>query len=243
MNDLFDTLNIQTEEELSFYSTVLGLDEQTVAQFSNQNLNPESAFDWKSRWNWTITNMLSRLPVGPTDKSYDAQWESIASGGGSRISKEMVHKKQDANVLLSEPLEIGKVLYFNMGVSTQEINFDHPSDHVQGMLIMEALRQTGLATAHYYGVPESSQITITAFNFEFKDVLDERYPILIRLISNLSVNATSKSTGWGAFEVLQAGASCVVGGWEGHFVPERTWKRIRQRSLRKIENLMASETA
>ena len=83
------------------------------------------------------------------------------------IDKSYVHKNLDANVLVSEPFITGWLRYFNIFTNTTEFNFDHDSDHIQGMLLLEALRQAGIASAHYQGLPLDGKLALLNYNTKF----------------------------------------------------------------------------
>ena len=88
------------------------------------------------------------------------------------IDKKYVHKKNDSNVLISEVLASGRMLYFNMFNETDELTFDHTSDHVQGMLLLEALRQTAIATAHIQGLSFDGGLALLNYNTNFFHYLE-----------------------------------------------------------------------
>lgn len=102
------------------------------------------------------------------------------------IKKELVHKTSESNILISEPFSVGNLHYFNMFFDTTELVFDHPSDHVQGMLILEALRQAGIATAHLHGFPLNGKLALLLYNTNFHSFIEKASPVLLRSFSNFS---------------------------------------------------------
>ncbi|NEX14021.1 MAG: hypothetical protein C1941_04915 [Prosthecochloris sp.] len=92
-----------------------------------------------------------------------------------------VHKKKDTNVMISESFSKGDFLYFNMYDQTGEIKFDHDSDHVQGLLILEAMRQASIATTHISGeLPDEGTIALLSYDSGFYNFLELTAPIIIR---------------------------------------------------------------
>ncbi len=97
-----------------------------------------------------------------------------------RIDQNLAHKANENNVLITEPYTTGWVRYFNMLQETEELQFDHPSDHVQGMLMLEALRQAGIASAHLQGLPPEGKLALMVFNSNFTSFVDLTTPVIIR---------------------------------------------------------------
>lgn len=97
------------------------------------------------------------------------------------LRRHYVHKKRDANVMISEYFNKGNFLYFNMYDQTGEINFDHDSDHVQGLLVLEAMRQASIATTHISGgLPYEGTIALLSYCSGFYNFLELTAPIIIR---------------------------------------------------------------
>lgn len=109
-----------------------------------------------------------------------------------QITKKYVHKENDANVLISTPEKIDNIWYFNMLKGTNEFRFDHESDHMQGMLIMEVARQSSIATTHLEGLNLDGVITLKKFQINFVDFLDPKELVLIRTFSRPVVTRKGK---------------------------------------------------
>ncbi|MCP5352039.1 MAG: hypothetical protein H6926_02460 [Chromatiales bacterium] len=85
-----------------------------------------------------------------------------------------------ANILISRPTNVGKLWHFNLLDRTGEFHFDHGADHVQGMLLLEALRQVAIATAHLQGLPLEGALALATYDTEFFNFLDPSVPITLR---------------------------------------------------------------
>ena len=88
-----------------------------------------------------VAALLRKLPLdiaGLLESPLAVKDEDVVPG---IVDPEVIHKKNPANALLSEPFYAGRFVYYNMLRHTEEFRFDHESDHVQGMLILEAMRQ------------------------------------------------------------------------------------------------------
>ena len=126
------------------------------------------------------------------------------------IDKKYVHKKNDSNVLISEVLASGRMLYFNMFNETDELTFDHTSDHVQGMLMLEALRQTAIATAHIQGLSFDGGLALLNYNTNFFHYLESSAPIILRSYSAFTADETSEDKDASIYiQVMQWGKVCA----------------------------------
>jgi hypothetical protein len=108
------------------------------------------------------------------------------------IEKKYVHKKNSSNVLISDYFSAGRMLYFNMLASTEEISFDHVSDHVQGLLMLEALRQAGVATAHIQGLSFDGGLALLNYNTNFFHYLENDVPVVLRVYCSFTADETSE---------------------------------------------------
>lgn len=107
------------------------------------------------------------------------------------IDKAYVHKNHLANILVSEPFSTGWIRYYNIFSNSSEFNFDHSSDHIQGMLILEALRQAGIASAHFQGLPLDGKLALLNFNTNFFNFLDPDSPMLCRSYCSFTADENS----------------------------------------------------
>jgi hypothetical protein len=126
------------------------------------------------------------------------------------IAKNQVHKNSESNVLISEPLSVGNLHYFNMFLDTTELVFDHPSDHVQGMLILEALRQAGIATAHLHGLPVNGKLALLIYDTNFFSFIETGSPIVLRSFSNFYADENSENMDYFVcIQAMQWGKVCT----------------------------------
>jgi hypothetical protein len=128
------------------------------------------------------------------------------------IDNGIVHKKSMQNVLLSDVFKAGRFMYFNMGYETGEFNFDHDSDHLQGMLILEALRQVSTATVHLAenGLPAEGRISLLQYHANFYNYLTKNAPVVIRTYNTFCLAEGEKDKdGYVVSHVFQWGKLCV----------------------------------
>ncbi|NTW74941.1 MAG: hypothetical protein HGB29_08765 [Chlorobiaceae bacterium] len=137
---------------------------------------------------------------------------AIASGTPAPppISKRLVHKRYDENILVSEPCSIGWLRYFNMFLSSGELRFDHESGHVQGMLMIEALRQAGIASAHLQGLPNDGMLALMEYRTNFFSFLECTAPIVLRTYCSFTATETSQDKEACIYlQVMQWGRICA----------------------------------
>lgn len=126
------------------------------------------------------------------------------------LDKKFVHKKSDSNVLISEFYSAGKLLYFNMFNDTEELTFDHASDHIQGMLMLEALRQAAVAITHILGLSLDGKLALLSYNTNFFHYLERDTPIVIRAYGSFSADKTGYDREVSVFvQVMQWGKVCA----------------------------------
>jgi hypothetical protein len=126
------------------------------------------------------------------------------------IEKKFVHKKNDSNVLISEEVSSGWLLYFNMFNDTEELSFDHASDHVQGMLMLEALRQAAIAAAHIQGLSFDGGLALLNYNTNFFHYLENDAPIILRAYCGFTADETTDDSDAPIYiQVIQWGKVCA----------------------------------
>ena len=101
------------------------------------------------------------------------------------LDKVLVHKHQAENVLVSriEPLAAGQPdsflcqLFFD---PKHAFFFEHPLDHVPGLMLIEAGRQAAIAIAHLYlGVSHDTVFIVNKLNTEFKTFAELDKPLFL----------------------------------------------------------------
>jgi hypothetical protein len=161
------------------------------------------------------------------------------------INKKYVHKKNKSNVLISEVFSSGWLHYFNMFNETEELTFDHSSDHVQGMLMLEALRQAAVATAHIQGLSFDGGLALLNYDTNFFHYLECNAPIILRAYCSFTANETSEDKDAPIYiQVMQWGKVCAEATLEAFaFMSSQRYQNQRER-VEKIStrNKMRFET-
>ncbi|NTW51670.1 MAG: hypothetical protein HGB22_03690 [Chlorobiaceae bacterium] len=154
--------------------------------------------------------MMRKLPLDL--KSLTKSALALKEGGKMPplINKELVHKSSDSNVLISEPFTTGWLHYFNMFQETTELTFDHPSEHIQGLLLSEALRQAGIACTHLQGLPIEGKLVLLNYSTNYFSFIERNEPVVLRAYSCFNANEGSQDKNATFFiQVLQWGRICA----------------------------------
>lgn len=159
----------------------------------------------------TLSAMLRKLPLdiaGLLKSRLAVRDEDVLPG---IINPEYIHKKNPANGLLSEPHPDGRLVYYNMLMYSEELQFDHGSDHIQGMLLLEAMRQAGLATTHLMGgLPVSGGMTLTSYCTNFYNYIEHTAPVVMRAYTSYTVpEEVVDKEGFVICQVFQWGKLCT----------------------------------
>ena len=104
---------------------------------------------------------------------------------GRRIDQRYVHKVRPENVLIGDVRRIStepEEFECEMIVDpTHPFFFEHPLDHIPGMMFLEAGRQLGIAASHLFlGVPFGTQFISREFVIRFDALADLAEPVIIR---------------------------------------------------------------
>ena len=128
----------------------------------------------------------------------------------------MAHKKHIDNVIISKPQKFGNMWYFNMLNKTKEFNFDHESDHIQGMLLMEVARQAGIATIHLNGLSMDGKLNMNNVHTKFHNYVEYDSPVQVRSISsNVIFDQNSYNKNYAIVNCIQFGKICTTTYFEG----------------------------
>ncbi len=219
--DALQVINVETAKEAADYLRLLGNScelhiseeyrsahfdiEATIRTLCSTNHIDEPPFDTE-----TAAALIRKLPLDL--KSLIKSNLRLKDGDKlpPLIKKELVHKTSNANVLISEPFSTGWLHYFNMFQETTELTFDHPSEHVQGLLISEALRQVGIACAHLQGLSPEGKLVLLNYNTNFYRFIERNEPILLRAYTGFSENESSEDKNASFYiQVLQWGRVCA----------------------------------
>jgi hypothetical protein len=161
-----------------------------------------------------------------------------------KIDPVLIRKSTPDNCLLSEPLRIGEVLYFNILKDTSEIQIDHDSDHFVGLFILEGVRQIGMALSHVLGdIPLDTRMALQEFSLTFYNYIELDYPIVARAVGTLSFNQDLRADHTAFIDVRQNGITCLAGTSSGRlFDTEERYQRIRTKT-RAMNERYAEEFA
>jgi len=193
----------------------------------------------------TTQRLLTRLPLNL--KSLLRSPLAVLDGDPlpQPINREFVHKKSVRNALISEPLIEGKFLSFNMFDAIDEFRFDHESDHFQGMLILEAMRQASIAAAHILGqLPLDGGMTLLSYDTTFYNYIENSSPIILRTYSNFSCAGDDEEREsyalcqlyqWGKLCTEASLNACIFMSKEGYATHRIRSGRITERIKRQFD--------
>ena len=161
-----------------------------------------------------------------------------------KIDPVLIRKSTPENCLLSAPLRIGEVLYFNILKDTQEIQIDHDSDHFVGLFILEGVRQLGMALSHTLAdIPLDTRMSLQEFSLTFYNYIELDYPIVARAVGTLSYSQDLRVDHTAFIDVRQNGVTCLAGTSSGRlFDTEERYQRIRGKT-RAMNERYADEFA
>jgi len=213
--DFSDIVTIENTEEIPYYSAILGNEfnpKLSSNPFHNENVKE---IDWVNEREKLYEIFHKISPVNKYVVKLD-----LALNKGERcpekIDKELVHKLDSDNVIISKPQKLGNVWYFNMFNKIKEFNFDHESDHMQGMLLMEAARQTGIATVHLNGLSVSGKLNMSSMFTKFNNYVEYDSPVIIRSMSNRVIFDQNQSVKtYVIVNLIQFGKICLTVYLEG----------------------------
>jgi hypothetical protein len=161
-----------------------------------------------------------------------------------KIDPVLIRKSTRDNCLLSPPLRVGDILYFNILKDTAEIRIDHDSDHFVGLFILEGVRQIGMAMSHVLAdIPLDTRMSLQEFSLYFYNYIELDYPIVARAVTTLSLNQDLRADHVAFIDVRQNGVTCLAGTSSGRlFDTEERYKRIRDKT-RMMNERYAEEFA
>jgi hypothetical protein len=158
-----------------------------------------------------------------------------------KIDQKLVHKQDIENVIISKAQKFGNIWHFNMFPKIKEFDFDHESDHVQGMLLTEAARQTAIATAHLNGLSIEGKLNMSNMCTKFNNYVEYGSPVIIRSISNeISFDEEQLSKVYVIVNLMQFGKICTTTHFEGiAFKSKNDMEEYRKRSMKINEKVEA----
>jgi A-factor biosynthesis hotdog domain len=161
-----------------------------------------------------------------------------------KIDPVLIRKSSPENCLLSPPLRVGDIVYFNILKETTEINIDHRSDHFVGLLILEGVRQIGMAYSHVVAdIPLDTRMSLQEFSLYFYNYIEMDYPIVARTAGTLVFDQDLRRDHTAFIDVRQNGRTCLAGTSSGRlFDTEDRYQRIRAKT-RMMNERYADEFA
>lgn len=135
-----------------------------------------------------------------------------------------------------EALEKRNVFYANLYMdSNHPYFFEHPNEHIPGMMLIEATRQLMVACTHKYG-----NIPLRGMNFilsglcaEFVQYIELNYPTRFRVeFDSLSVNSKGQWTQYDStVTILQRNVEAAVVKFEAKVISDKLFEKIRVGSV------------
>ncbi|RKH19746.1 hypothetical protein D7X74_05950 [Corallococcus sp. CA047B] len=174
---------------------------------------------WKKDPPANLTELLGRVPV----KNPISEGRQLFAEGDTRPMERtdavLVHKRDPANVLLANGCRVGALHQFNAFMESPEFLFDHPSEHVQGMLLTEIARQASLASIHGVGLPFDWVTILTRLTLEFQRFVRLDAPLVMRTFVSFRLPEWAepvrtegrKGRMWIAVQGWQDGVCCFSG--------------------------------
>jgi len=161
-----------------------------------------------------------------------------------KIDPALIRKSSAENCLLSPPFRDGHVVYFNILKSTDEIAIDHASDHFVGLLILEGVRQIGMALSHVLAdLPLDTRMSLQEFSLYFYNYIELDHPLVARAVATLSLDQDLRTDHTAFIDLRQHGVTCLAGTSSGRlFDTEERYERIRGKT-RDLNERYADEFA
>jgi 2-oxo-3-(phosphooxy)propyl 3-oxoalkanoate synthase len=157
-------------------------------------------------------------------------WSEKAPAGP--IERSLVHKSRDQNVALSRVSPVrGHVYAAQVHVDLEHpFFFDHPVDHVPGLLLIEAARQFGIVVAHqFYGAGSGDIFSLTGVECDFGRYAELEHPTFIRgeVTPIKTVKGVARELRFeGHFVQRNQPVGAMCGKWR--ILAPATWERIRR---------------
>lgn len=171
------TIEFGSLREMELLKLALGNTIEHIYIGPNNEINGNALGN--AKWNYLdpqeMYDISTKIPI-PNDLISELKISS------QPIEKEMVHKKSSANVLISEPKNLGNVWYFRGFSNIAELNSDHLSDHVDGIKLFEAFRQATLASLHLNGLQHNGVVALTNFKIDYINYVELDEPYIIQAI-------------------------------------------------------------
>ena len=161
-----------------------------------------------------------------------------------RLDKKLVHKAEEQNILVSDikrvPDSEGDHFVAMLCIDLKHpFFFEHPKDHVPGLMFIEGGRQVGTAMAHmFYDVPFNMAFVLSEMNVRFYKFADINRPVFVSSILRNKVFRKGKLTQMeheGVF--IQGGDELAFLGGSWHMFDEKIIERMRRSKTHDVVSL------
>jgi len=166
---------------------------------------------WSYREEKEVLDIIEKIPL-PKINSDSFRTNNFDTPEPERIDQEYVHKNNKDNVLISIPAKYGNMFYFSGFKESPEFNLDHCSDHLEGVIIFELVRQAVMASVHLAGLPLSGTIVILETTIHYKKFIEYSQPYLIRTIPVIRQRG---GLGFDVYNIIQNDQTCITGYFTG----------------------------
>ncbi|RKH64640.1 AfsA-related hotdog domain-containing protein [Corallococcus aberystwythensis] len=174
---------------------------------------------WRKAPLENLSELLERVPVR---NAVSEGRQAFAEGEApplERLDPVLVHKQDPRNVLLANGCRVGALHQFNAFTDSPEFVFDHPSEHVQGMLLTELARQATIASTHAVGLPLDWVLVLRQLTLDFQRFVHRSAPVVIRAFASFRLPEWAgpvrvegkRRTMWVAVQGWQDGVCCFSG--------------------------------
>ncbi len=216
-------ITVKSRREVELFLLILEEEASVIMDEQARNLHPD-VWEWLSgrtysqvfedlKWSYReeneVLDLIERIPLPKTLNNSFIQLRN-EDPVPEPIDREYVHKIHQENVLVSKPFQCASMYYFNGFKASSEINIDHPSDHLEGIIIFETARQAGIASTLLAGWSTAGPIVILKTMTRYKKFVECSDPYLIHTIP-VHKQKERGGIGYCVYNIIQYGASCAAG--------------------------------
>lgn len=158
-----------------------------------QLLAIQNDFEWDYLSPQEAYDLIDMVKL-PTDIQYKL------SNNGTYLPKELAHKENQENVLLSEYETFGKSIAFRAYSDWKELDSDHMSDHVDGIKLFEIIRQGMLAAFHINNLKYDSSLDLTNLKIEYFQYIETFIPFIVHIIPINRADGGAMYTVFGVYQ-------------------------------------------
>ncbi|MEC4684427.1 MAG: AfsA-related hotdog domain-containing protein [Nitrospirota bacterium] len=171
--------------------------------------------------------------------------DRYASAKSKKIGKKYVHKHEESNVLISDIIhrnDLGSNIYecFIAFDENLPFFFEHPVDHLPGLLLIEAARQMGIAVVHqFYGIGQDTYFILDRFFSRFYNFVEFELETILRITVNEFKEKSRKGNGefTGVICVIQNNKILAEFEIIGNCISKKIVNRFRKRNLLQVSTI------